>query len=218
MRYVHEYEKFPVSNHFILSPTSDPHSSSFLSSMFVCCDRCQRVAFIKMILLVDSKQQLMQMERDAATVTKDDLQATIASSGHDMKSPITSLMLAIESVVSTLQDDMASKKGQELSSHRQAVGTCMDAFGTIMHLNMIVNRSVDYCNILATISLTPTLRPVHLKDCIEQVIKVCAATSSMSVRLTGISANVPVHVLTDAFWLQVSVRVSANVSPSAPEQ
>jgi hypothetical protein len=160
-----------------------------------------------MALLVDSKQQIMDVERDAANVTKDDLQAIVAGSGHDMKSPITSLLLAIESVVSMLQDDMGSDEGQETASSSQhpAVGTCMDAFGTIMHLSMIVNRSVDYCKILANLSLTPTLRPVHVKDCVEQIIKICAATASMPVKLTALPSSVPEHVLTDGFWLQVRV-------------
>ena len=171
------------------------------------------MSFIKMVLLVDSKQQLMKIERDAANVTKSDLQAIVASSGHDMKSPITSLLLAIESVVSTLQDDLASQSqsNNETSSRRQALGTCVDAFGTIMHLNMIVNRSVDYCKILANLSLTPSPRSVHVKDCIEQVINASAADAGMAVILTTVAPDVPTYLLTDAFWLQVRDDLSDSV-------
>ena len=163
-----------------------------------------------MVLLVDSKQKIMKIERDAANVTKDDLQAIVASSGHDMKSPITSLLLAIESVVSTLQDDLDSQTQTSLAtaSQRQALGTCVDAFATIMHLNMIVNRSVDYCKILANLSLTPSLRSVHVKDCVEQVINASAADAGMAVTLTTVAADVPIYLLTDAFWLQVSTDLS----------
>jgi signal transduction histidine kinase len=157
-----------------------------------------------MVLLVDSKQQIMRIERDAANVTKDDLQAIVASSGHDMKSPITSLLLAIESVVSTLQSDLVTQTLHHTPSLHQALGTCIDAFGTIMHMAMIVNRSVDYCKILANLSLTPTLRPVHVKDCVEQVISASSAIADVAVTLTAFSSSVPEHLLTDGFWLQVS--------------
>ena len=154
----------------------------------------------------------MRIERDAANVTKDDLQAIVASSGHDMKSPITSLLLAIESLVSTLQDDLESQtqNSQVTSSQRQALGTCVDAFDTIMHLNMIVNRSVDYCKILANLSLTPSLRSVHVKDCVEQVINASAAVAEVAVTLSIVSSNVPIFLLTDAFWLQVSTNVGVS--------
>ena len=158
-----------------------------------------------MVLLVDSKQQVMKVERDAANVTKDDLQAIVASSGHDMKSPITSLLLAFESVVTTLQSDLSSgsQSSQETAARRQVLGTCVDAFGTIMHLNMIVNRAVDYCKILANLALTPTLRTVHVQDCISQVVNASAAVTAAAATLTTVSPNVPTRLLTDAFWLQV---------------
>jgi hypothetical protein len=73
-----------------------------------------------------------------------------------------------------------------------------------MHLSMIVNRSVDYCKILANLSLTPTLRPVHVKDCVEQVISASAAIADVAVALAAFSSSVPEHLLTDGFWLQVS--------------
>ena len=159
-----------------------------------------------MVLLVDSKQQLMRIERDAANVTKDDLQAIVAGSGHDMKSPITSLLLAIESVVSAVESDVTANGGKETLPQRQALGTCVDAYGTIMHMSMIVNRSVDYCKILANLSLTPTLRPVHVKDCVEQVISASAAIADVAVTLTALPSSVPEHLLTDGFWLQVSAQ------------
>ena len=157
-----------------------------------------------MVLLVESKQQLMRIERDAANVTKDDLQAIVASSGHDMKSPITSLLLAIESVVSTLQSEVATQPSHHSSPLHQALGTFVDALGTIMHMGMIVNRSVDYCKILANLSLTPTLRSVHVKDCVEQVISASSAIADVAVTLTALPSSVPEHLLTDGFWLQVS--------------
>ena len=168
--------------------------------------RRQRVTFVKKYLLVASKDRAMEMaaaaltkERDAATVTVDELQVTISGAGHDMKSPITGLVLAVESVVTTLQGDLSQ---HAVASTQQVVRTCIDAYGTIMHLTMIVNRSVDYCKIRADLNLTPTMQPVHLADCIQQVIGCYSSDAGMSVTLKDIPTDVPIECLTDASWLQ----------------
>ena len=141
----------------------------------------------------------LKKERDAAAMTADELHVTISGAGHDMKSPITGLVLAVESVVTTLQRDLSQ---HALPSTQQAVRTCIDAYGTIMHLTMIVNRSVDFCKIRGGLNLTPTLQPVHLVDCIQQVIGCYSSDAGMSVTLKDIPTDVPVEGLTDASWLQ----------------
>ena len=141
----------------------------------------------------------LKKERDAAAMTADELHVTISGAGHDMKSPITGLVLAVESVVTTLQRDLSQ---HALPSTQQAVRTCIDAYGTIMHLTMIVNRSVDFCKIRGGLNLTPTLQPVHLADCIQQVIGCYSSDAGMSVTLKDIPTDVPVEGLTDASWLQ----------------
>ena len=144
----------------------------------------------------------LKRERDAATVTVDELQGTISGAGHDMKSLITGLVLAVESVVTALQSDAAQSTTPPSAGAQQAVKTCIDAYGTIMHLTMIVNRSVDYCKIRADLNLTPTLQPVHLADCVQQVIGCCSSDAGMSIQLKDIPTEVPIEGITDASWLQ----------------
>ena len=179
-------------------------SSLFPSCFFIC--RRQRVNFVKKYLLVSSKDRAMEIvstrlkaERDAAALTAEELHVTISGAGHDMKSPITGLVLAVESVVTTLQRDISQ---HALPSTLQAVKTCVDAYGTIMHLTMIVNRSVDFCKIRGDLDLTPTLQPVHLVDCIQQVIGCYSSDAGTCVTLKDIPTDVPIEGLTDASWLQ----------------
>jgi signal transduction histidine kinase len=193
---------------FLVSYYSRSHFRSHFRSRFHALRR-QRVTFVKKYLLVSSKDRAMEMvatglkkERDAATVTVDELQVTISGAGHDMKSPITGLVLAVESVVTTLQTELLHCAAPPSAATEQAMRTCIDAYGTIMHLSMIVNRSVDYCKIRADLNLTPTLQPVHLVDCIQQVIGCYASDAGMSIVLKDIPTGVPAEGITDASWLQ----------------
>ena len=101
-------------------------------------------------------------------MARDELKVTAASRGHDMKSPVTALALAVESVIHTLMDGCANE--DELPSKQaQAVGTCVDAFCTVLQLNQIINRATDFSKILGNLPLRPTLAPASFGACLRQV-------------------------------------------------
>ena len=170
-------------------------------------ERRDAVGFAMVCLLAAAKRRDMEcaaeflsVEMTNSRMARDELKVTIASTGHDMKSPVTALTLAVESVIHTLTDGCASK--DDLPPRQaQAVGTCIDAFCTVLHLNQIINRSTDYTKILGNLSLRPTLSPTSFGECLRQVATVCAAASEVPVAVRP-GSDVLGEGLTDPSWLQ----------------
>ena len=125
---------------WIIGPTSSytnlPPFPSFSQRLFEAAKRRD----------AECAAEYLSVETSNARMARDELKVTVASTGHDMKSPVTALALAVESVIDTLMDGRSNK--DELPPRQaQAVGVCVDAFCTVMQLNQIINRSTDYTKV-----------------------------------------------------------------------
>ena len=131
------------------------------------------------------------------------LQLTIARTGHDLKSPVTAMGMALEAIMQRL---LAAKTPQPLSTSPRggngALLPCAEAYAALIHLRMIVNRSQDYARILAHVALKPSLRAVNVLNVVRSVVQWKALSADVSVVIEPPPAELVEVGVTDASWLE----------------
>ena len=165
----------------------------------------------------------IQYERDQAMTVNDELRCTIANSAHDLKSPTTALALALQLLIEKHQEatvrGAGGGRGHAGVLRGETLETLWDLYFTSLTISMIINRSTDYCKVVANIGLTPIMVPVNLRDCLQLIMHAArclhmqpAPTDAADGSVCGVnvetlsmlpmSNDVPEEGMTDENWLR----------------
>ena len=142
-------------------------------------------------------------------------QLTISRTGHDLKSPVTAMGMALEAAMDKLRDKptpplqhpLALTSLQQPSPVQSPRGNsaarpCAEAYAALMNLQMIVNRSQDYGLILAGLPLAPSPQAANVLKVIRAVVQWATISSDVSVNVEPPPAGFVAVGMTDLSWLQ----------------
>ena len=145
-------------------------------------------------------------------------QRTISRTGHDLKSPVTAMGMALEAAMDKLHHTETPRSklmpsAQSISQLMQpssptsprvssAARPCAEAYAALMHLQMIVNRSQDYGLILAGLPLVPNPQATNVLKVVRSVVQWKAMSADVSVNVEPPPAGFVAVGVTDPSWLQ----------------
>ena len=151
------------------------------------------------------------MERAIAVKVSNELCAVVGHTAHDLKSPFTAMVLAVEALKSqliryagidpaTITDDI---RREQVNSNLTIIRNISKS---LQYMEMSTSRSLDYARITSHLEMTPSCSHVNIHRTLQRAVEAVTwqgtSDSTDQVVIEDIPHDVPVELFTDGQWLR----------------
>ena len=135
-----------------------------------------------------------------------ELRKMIGNIAHDVKSPLSSLRLGLDSLLSSLirkeySMDIAGSDSATCSV-KEEIEICRELESTFAFMSMTIGRACDFERTNKGFSLSPDLQYVHLDPIVTRLLNCChGMKNNVDIKVAPISRMMNAKFYTDESWL-----------------
>ena len=156
-----------------------------------------------------------QLERAIAVKVTNELCAVVGHTAHDLKSPFTAMVLAVEALKSqlirfgnmdssTVTDDV---RREQIESNLTIIRKISKS---LQYMEMSTSRSLDYARITSHLEMTPSCSHVNILTTVQRAVEAVTWKGLTDtndpcgdlIAIEDIPDNVPVSLFTDGQWFR----------------